>query len=148
MLLLLNYLLELMVLTYLSISVEELLIHGTSWDLPVEVEKQSLLPLLILLIDVAAVVSPRHREQIKARGPLFLRLNVVKEKASQRARCLRLLCLSRSLRLDQALSQPVSLLGASERVLTIVLVHHLVVVEATVSCHLVCIEVKLILGEP
>lgn len=148
MLLLLNYLLELMVLTYLSISVEELLIHWTSWDLPVEVEKQSLLPLLILLIHVAAVVSPRHREQIKARGLLFLWLNVVKEKASQRARCLRLLCLSRSLRFNQALSQPVSLLGASERVLTIVLVHHLIVVEATVSCHLVCIEVKLILSEP
>ena len=105
MFLLLNYLLELMVLTYLSISVEELLIHGTSWDLPAEVEKQSLLPLLILLNDVVAVFrigisSPSHGEQIKARRFLFLWLNVVKEKTGQRALCLRLLCLSRSLRLN------------------------------------------------
>ena len=86
MLLLLNYLLELMVLTYLSISVEELLVDWTSWDLPAEVEKQSLLLLLILLNVVVAVtrfgiVPPCNRKQVKASGAFFLRLNVIKEKA-------------------------------------------------------------------
>ena len=84
MLLLLNYLLALMVLTYLSISVEELLVNWTSWDLPAEVEKQSLL-LLLILLNVAVtrfgIVPPCNREQVKASGFFFLRLNVIEEKA-------------------------------------------------------------------
>ena len=97
LLLLLNYLLKLMVLTYLSISVEELLIHWTSWNLPAEVEKQSLL--LLSLLFVVAIVAlftidcPCHLEQVEARRLLLLRLDVVKEKACQGAGCLSLHCL-------------------------------------------------------